>query len=140
MAASFPIFDRAKAADPLPPVSPEVARETAQAQAEIEHRVDAGRLKIRGTILRVTYSPASEDDGYLVRIEASDRKDETGKVVMIVQDRPGRLAGQPWPAAGKEALIYCVGTSPYMTIQNQPAVAPCYVPDRETAIIWAFSQ
>ena len=116
------------------------AQENQKALAEIEKRVDAGKIKIHGTIQRVVYAPGLADDGYLVRIDESDRKSATGELIMIVQDQPGRLPGQPWPQTGKAGILYCVGTSPYLTTKGDSEIVPCYVPDRESAIIWAFSQ
>jgi hypothetical protein len=122
------------------PAASTAAKENQQALVDIEKRVDAGTFKIHGTILRVVYAPGVADDGYLVKIETSDRKSTVGQLIMIVQDQPGRRPGQPWPEAGKAAPIYCVGTSPYLTTTGESKIAPCYVPDRESAIIWAFSQ
>ena len=129
-----------EAAAPSLAASPDPGEEMAKAQAAMDKQINAGALRIRGTILYVAYSPAAEENGYLVRIDASDKKAEIGKVIMIVQDKVGRTAGQPWPASGKETVIYLVGSSPYTLPQHAPAVAPCYVPDRQSALIWAFSQ
>jgi hypothetical protein len=126
--------------DSAPAVSPAVAKESQKALAEIEKRVDAGTIKIHGTILRVVYAPGVADDGYLVRVEESDKKSDVGKLIMIVQDQPGRGPGQPWPEPAKKGMIYCVGTTPYLTTRGDSEIVPCYVPDRESAIIWAFSQ
>jgi hypothetical protein len=110
------------------------------AQAGIEKLVDEGAVKIHGTIVRVVYSIAAEDQAYLVRIDSADKKSEQGRVIMIAQGEKGKLAGQPWPSAGQRAVVYRVGTSPYDTGGGKKAVVPLYVPDRDAAVIWALSQ
>jgi hypothetical protein len=110
------------------------------ARAGIEKLVDDGAIRIHGTIVRVVYSIAAEDEAYLVHIDSSDKKAAEGQVIMIAQTDQGKLAGQPWPAADKQATIYRVGTSPYDTGGGKKAVVPLYVPDRDAAVIWALSQ
>jgi hypothetical protein len=114
--------------------------ESEQGRVMVEHRVDANALKIHGTILLVAHAEAVDDDGYLIRIDACNKKEKVGSEIMIVQDNPGRAAGQPWPAAAREATIYQVGTTPYLTPQNTPRVVQCFVPDRNAAVVWACSQ
>lgn len=111
-----------------------------QTLSAVEQRVDASALRIRGTILDVTYAVSAEDDGYLLRIEACDKKRNVGKTIMLVQDKPGLVAGQSWPGHGKTMLVYCVGTTPYMTTKKTRAVARSYVSDRQSAIVWTLSQ
>jgi hypothetical protein len=81
-----------------------------------------------------------DDDGYLVRIDACNKKEKVGSEIMIVEDNPGRAVGQPWPAKGKQATIYQVGTTPYLTPKNMLRVVQCYVPGHNAAVIWACSQ
>lgn len=129
-------------ADGEPPGSTQVPVSSALGRtlARVEQRVDASALRIRGKILEVTYAASAEDDGYLVRIVACDKKRSMGKTIMIVQDDPGRTAGQRWPGHGKSMRVYCVGTTPYMTAKRTRATVPSYVRDRQSAIAWTLSQ